>query len=99
MRRFWSNEKGSMIVMFAVALVPVLALMGAAIDYSRASLARTKMQGALDATGLFLSRLPAGTTQEELNAKATHLLLRQLHRDGRPRHPAHDHPGRKRPAS
>ena len=29
------------------------------------------MQGALDATGLFLSRLPAGTTQEELNAKAT----------------------------
>jgi Flp pilus assembly protein TadG len=71
MRRFWSNEKGSMIVMFAVALIPVLALMGAAIDYSRASLARTKMQGALDATGLFLSRLPAGTSQDELNAKGT----------------------------
>lgn len=71
MRRFWSNEKGSMIVMFAVALIPVLALMGAAIDYSRASLARTKMQGALDATGLFLTNLPAGTSQDELNAKAT----------------------------
>jgi Flp pilus assembly protein TadG len=70
MRRFWSDKKGSMIVMFAVALVPVLALMGAAIDYSRASLARTKMQGALDATALFLSRLPAGTTQEDLTSKA-----------------------------
>jgi Flp pilus assembly protein TadG len=70
MRRFWSNEKGSLIVMFAVALIPVLALMGAAIDYSRASLARTKMQGALDATGLFLSRLPGSTSQEDLNAKA-----------------------------
>jgi Flp pilus assembly protein TadG len=71
MRRFWSNEKGSMIVMFAVALIPVLALMGAAIDYSRASLARTKMQGALDATALFLSRLPANTSQDELNTKGT----------------------------
>ena len=71
MRRFWSDEKGSMIVMFAVSLIPVLALMGAAIDYSRANLARTKMQGALDATGLFLSRLPAGTSQDDLNAKGT----------------------------
>ena len=71
MRRFWSDEKGSMIVMFAVALIPVLALMGAAIDYSRANLARTKMQGALDATALFLSKLPAGSTQEDLTAKGT----------------------------
>jgi len=71
MRRFWSDEKGSMIVMFAVALIPVLALMGAAIDFSRASLARTKMQGALDATALFLSKLPPGTSQDDLNAKAS----------------------------
>ncbi len=71
MRRFWSNEKGNMIIMFALALVPVMGLMGAAIDYSRASLARTRMQGALDATALFLSRLPGGMTQEELDAKGT----------------------------
>ncbi len=72
---FWSNQKGSMIVMFAVALIPILALMGAAIDYSRASLARTKMQAALDATALFLSRLPGGTTLADLNTKGTQFFF------------------------
>jgi len=70
MLRFWADRKGSMIVQFAVALIPVLGVMGAAIDYSRANLARTKMQVALDVTGLLLSKLPANTTQEELIAKA-----------------------------
>lgn len=70
MLRFWTDRKGSMIVQFAVALIPVLGVMGAAIDYSQASLERTKMQVALDATGLFLSKLPANTSQEELNAQA-----------------------------
>jgi Flp pilus assembly protein TadG len=70
MLRFWADSKGSMITQFAVALIPVLGVMGAAIDYSRANLARTKMQVALDATGLFLSKLPANTTQEERDAKA-----------------------------
>ena len=72
---FWSNQKGSMIVMFAVALIPILALMGAAIDYSRASLARTKMQAALDATALFLSKLPGGTTLADLNTKGTQFFF------------------------
>jgi Flp pilus assembly protein TadG len=71
MRRFWSNEKGSLVVTFALALIPVMALMGAAVDYSRASLARTKMQGALDATALFLSKMPAGYTIDQLVEKAT----------------------------
>jgi Flp pilus assembly protein TadG len=71
MRRFWTDRKGSLITQFAVALVPVLGVMGAAIDYSRANLARTKMQVALDATGLLMSKLAPNTPQEELTAKAT----------------------------
>jgi Flp pilus assembly protein TadG len=70
MRRFCADRKGSMIAQFALALIPVLGFMGAAVDYSRANLERTKMQVALDVTGLFLSKLPANTSQTELNAKA-----------------------------
>jgi Flp pilus assembly protein TadG len=71
MRHFWKDEKGSLMALFALSLLPVMGLMGAAVDYSRAQLARTKMQAALDATGLFLSKLPAGYTPDQLAEKAT----------------------------
>jgi Flp pilus assembly protein TadG len=70
MRRFWADQKGSLIITYALTLIPVLGLMGAAVDYSRANLERTRMQVALDATGLFLSKLPANTNQTDLLARA-----------------------------
>ncbi len=42
--------------MFAVAALPILALVGFAIDYSRANMARSSMQAAIDSTALMLSR-------------------------------------------
>ena len=48
LRRFGPDERGNIAVIFAIVLVPVLSFVGAAIDYSRASRARTAMQGALD---------------------------------------------------
>lgn len=60
MRRFWADEKGNIAVLFAFAIVPVIGLVGAAIDYSMASAHRTDLQKALDSTALALSRiLPA----------------------------------------
>ena len=60
MRRFWSDRKGNIAVLFALAIVPVIGGIGAAIDYSMANSYRTDMQKALDATALALSRiLPA----------------------------------------
>jgi len=55
-RRFPAAKEGNIAVIFAIALVPVIAFIGAAIDYSRASKARTSMQAALDSASLMLSK-------------------------------------------
>lgn len=70
--RFAAAEQGNIAVIFAIALVPVLTFVGAAIDYSRASRARSSMQAALDSTALMLSRdLTAGIiTPSQINQKA-----------------------------
>ena len=59
-------------MIFAIAILPVLGFVGAAIDYSRASKARTSMQAALDFTALMLSMdLAQGLiTPSEINTKA-----------------------------
>ena len=44
---FVESRGGNIAVIFALALLPILAFIGAAVDYSRASTARTSMQAAL----------------------------------------------------
>ncbi|AWM01754.1 TadE/TadG family type IV pilus assembly protein [Bradyrhizobium amphicarpaeae] len=70
--RFAAAEQGNIAVIFAIALVPVLSFVGAAIDYSRAAQARASMQSALDSTALMLSRdLSSGTiTTSQISSKA-----------------------------
>jgi Flp pilus assembly protein TadG len=55
-RRFVGANEGNIAVTFAVALVPILGFVGAAIDYTRANSARSSMQAALDSTALMLSK-------------------------------------------
>ena len=54
--RFTDANQGNIAVLFAIAAVPVLTFVGAAIDYTRANSARTAMQGALDSTALMLAK-------------------------------------------
>jgi len=71
--RFAGAEQGNIAVIFAIALVPVLAFVGAAVDYSRAVQARSSMQAALDSAALMLSKdLSSGAiTTAQLSSKAT----------------------------
>jgi Flp pilus assembly protein TadG len=71
-RRFPAAKDGNIAVIFTIALVPVIAFIGAAIDYSRASKARTSMQAALDSASLMLSKdLANGAiTADQIPAKA-----------------------------
>src|SRR5882672_3737582 len=55
-KRFAGANQGNIAVIFAVALVPILSFMGAAIDYSRANSARSSLQSALDSTALMISK-------------------------------------------
>jgi Flp pilus assembly protein TadG len=70
--RFVGANQGNIAVIFAVACVPILSFIGAAIDYSRANNARSSMQAALDSTALMVSKdLSQGLiTTSQINAKA-----------------------------
>ncbi len=57
--------------MFAIAVIPVLGLVGAAVDYSRANSVRAGLQSALDATSLAMAKLAPTLTQSELQQKTT----------------------------
>ena len=46
--RFRCDQRGNIAVIFAITLLPILAVVGGAVDYSIASSQRTKIQAALD---------------------------------------------------
>jgi Flp pilus assembly protein TadG len=70
--RFAKADQGNIAVLFAIAMVPILTFVGAAIDYTRANSARSTMQAALDSTALMLAKdLSDGTiTASDINNKA-----------------------------
>jgi Flp pilus assembly protein TadG len=67
--KFFGDRGGNVAPIFALAMVPVIGFVGAAVDYSRAASARTSMQSALDATALFLSREAKGLSPEQVSQK------------------------------
>src|ERR1700733_196231 len=70
--RFAGANQGNIAVIFAIACVPMISFVGAAIDYSRANAARSSMQAALDSTALMVSKdLSSGViTTSQISAKA-----------------------------
>jgi Flp pilus assembly protein TadG len=71
-RRFGGAEQGNIAVIFAIAAVPIISFVGAAIDYTRANASRSSMQAALDSVALMLSKdLTSGVIKpEDVNSKA-----------------------------
>ncbi|MBR1152896.1 pilus assembly protein [Bradyrhizobium sp. JYMT SZCCT0428] len=70
--RFARADQGNIAVLFAIAAVPIISFVGAAIDYTRANSARSSMQAALDSTALMLAKdLADGTIKaSDINTKA-----------------------------
>jgi Flp pilus assembly protein TadG len=56
LRRFGHATEGNIAITFAIALIPLLGFIGAAVDYSRANMARSSMQAALDSAALMVSK-------------------------------------------
>lgn len=69
--RFLQDRRGGVAPMFALAIVPVFGLVGAAVDYSRANSVRTGMQSAIDATSLAMAKLAPTLTQAQLQQQTT----------------------------
>ena len=68
--RFLHDRRGSIVPMFALAIVPIIGFVGAAVDYSRANSVKAAMQSALDATGLMLSKEASTLTGTQMTQKA-----------------------------
>ncbi|MDQ2083973.1 pilus assembly protein TadG-related protein [Xanthobacteraceae bacterium Astr-EGSB] len=51
-KRFLGDERGNIVILFSLALIPLLLLAGGAVDYSRASSAKAKFNAAADAAAL-----------------------------------------------
>jgi Flp pilus assembly protein TadG len=56
MKSFLSDQLGGTAILFGLMLLPLMAAVGAAVDYSRAANVRTAMQVAADAAALLLAR-------------------------------------------
>ena len=67
--RFLCDRNANVAPFLALAMLPIVGLLGAAVDYSRANSARTAMQGALDSTGLMLSKDAATLSGAALTTK------------------------------
>ncbi|WP_439572588.1 pilus assembly protein TadG-related protein [Phreatobacter sp.] len=66
-------------MMFALAIIPVLGMVGAAVDYSQASRQKAKLQGALDSATLAATRdLTANSSPEQIKAAIAKTLAAHL---------------------
>lgn len=79
-RRFWSGQEGrngNAAILFALALLPMVGVSGAAIDYALANSTRTSMQKALDSTALALAKLMP-LTQTQLDTQGWQIFQASL---------------------
>ncbi len=72
MNRFRKDQRGQIVVIFAIMLIPLLSFMGAAIDYARATRAKATMQSVLDSVSLMVAKdLSSGfITTAQVSSKA-----------------------------
>jgi len=69
--KFLRDRKGGVAPLLALSIIPIMGAVATSVDYSRASLIRSAMQSALDATALSLSKDAQNLSAPELNQKAT----------------------------
>src|SRR4051812_24413235 len=71
MQSFRHAERGNVAVIFTLAVIPIMGMVGAAVDYSRANSIKSAMQSAVDATALMLSKEAPTLTSAQISQKAT----------------------------
>jgi len=67
---FGRAQAGNVAITFALATLPVIGTVGAAVDYSHANSVKVAMQAALDSTALMLSKEAATDSSAQLQANA-----------------------------
>jgi Flp pilus assembly protein TadG len=79
LRALRSEERGNVMVMFGFALVPVIGLTGATIDYSRATSARQVLNAAVDSAALMAARDASKLSDSEVRSRIDKWITANLH--------------------
>jgi Flp pilus assembly protein TadG len=82
---FRTARGGNVAITFALATLPILGFVGAAVDYSRANSVKAAMQTALDSTALMLSKEAATDTHPgSVEYQCAEIFHRDLRETGSP---------------
>jgi Flp pilus assembly protein TadG len=77
-RRLVEERNGGVAVIFALSLLPALGLIGAAIDYSRVTNIRTKLEGGLDAALLAAAKEALDKNEPEVSRARVEEVFRSV---------------------
>src|SRR5262245_28674106 len=69
-QQFLPARGGNVAITFAIAIIPIVGAVGAAVDYSHANSIKAAMQAALDSTALMLAKNAATMTDGQLQSAA-----------------------------
>src|SRR5262245_2957440 len=69
LRELRTANGANVTITFALATIPMVGFVGAAVDYSRANSVKSAMQAASDSTALMLSKIASGMTTTDIQTK------------------------------
>lgn len=76
--RFGKDASGNVGMLFGLALLPIVGLAGAAVDYARASAARATLAAAVDSAALVVAREASRSSDAQLRGRAEAYLNANL---------------------
>jgi Flp pilus assembly protein TadG len=69
-KRFLSDRRANILPIFGLSMIPLMGLIGAAVDYSRANSVKAALQAALDSTALAMAAKAPTLSKESLRDEA-----------------------------
>jgi Flp pilus assembly protein TadG len=78
--RFIAEQRANVAPIFALAIIPILGLVGMAVDYTRGNSMKAAVQAALDATALAMARTAPSLTAEQLQQQSNDIFFAQFNR-------------------
>ncbi|MEM7428311.1 MAG: pilus assembly protein [Pseudomonadota bacterium] len=64
LKRFWTDDRGNIAIIFGLAIIPFMIAAGTAVDYGRAVVAKHRLQWAMDSAVLAAGSLRTATEDE-----------------------------------
>ncbi len=74
LKRFLAERAGNVTMLFALSVVPIFGFVSLSIDYTRASVAKDRLQSMVDAAALAGASLPGSITPEEVEQRVGQML-------------------------